>query len=140
MDEETRILVGRNYIETLLLTLTRVEFTYTSTDTLVRIVLRLEDEVCALSTIMEEVKQVYGNTFKAMIKEYFGKDLPLPSNLFERCNIVYNVLEYLSRNPGVALEGRYLTSEAEEKIKNIVARIGRASIFSTFYTLGLVKT
>ncbi|MEM1913973.1 MAG: hypothetical protein QW067_12605 [Thermofilaceae archaeon] len=136
---EERIVIGRNYIETLLLTLTKIEFTSPSVDVLVRIVVRLEDEVCGLSTLMEDVRNVYTRTFKKMLKEYFGKDLPLPDSLFEKCNVVQNALDYLLKNPNVAVEGRYLTSVAEEKIKTTVARIGRASIFATLYSLGLIK-
>lgn len=136
---EERIIIGRNYIETLLLTLTKIEFSSPTIDTLIRIVLRVEDEICGLSMVMDEVKNVYTKTFKKMIKEYFGKDLPLPDTLFERCNVIQGALEYLLKNPSVAVEGKYLTSVAEEKIKTTVARIGRATIFATLYSLGLIK-
>lgn len=133
------IVVGRNYIETLVLTLTKIEFTAPSTDILVRIVLRLEDEVCALSSVVPEAKAIYLETFRRMLKEYFGKSLPVPETLMDRCNICQSMLEYLLQNPSVVVEGRHLSSETEEKIKSGVARVGRASIFTTFYVLGLIK-
>lgn len=138
--DDRSIVIGRNYIETLILTLTKIEFMSPTTDMLIRIVLRLEDEICALSSIIPEAKTLYQSTFKNMVKEYFGKTLPIPDTLItDRCNICQTILEYLLQNPSIVVEGRYLSSETEEKIKSYIARIGRASIFSTFYALGLIK-
>lgn len=137
---EGRILLGRTYIETLVLTLTQIEFTMPSADVLLRIVMRLEDEVCGLGVIIPQLKDVYRRNLKQLSKDYFGRDLPVPDNIFERCNAIENLLGYLLKDPNVVVEGRYVTSVAEEKIKTLVARLGRSAVLSAFYACGLIRT
>lgn len=139
-DQEKGILIGRTYVETLVLTLTQIEFSAPSTELLLRIVMRLEDEVCGISTIMPELKELYRRNLRVLSKEYFGKDLPIPESIFERCNALENLLSYLLREPNVVVEGRYVTSVAEERIRMLVARLGRSAVLSAFYACGLIKT
>lgn len=139
-ERRERILIGRTYIETLLLNLTQIEFTNPSPDVMVRIVSRLEEEVCALSTIIPEVKTMYGRKYRELVKEYFGRDLPIPDNIFEQCFIIENLLNYLLRNPSMVLEHkRFLSTEADKYIKSIVARLGKSAALLSFYACGLIK-
>lgn len=111
-----------------------------SPDVLVKIVMRLEDEICGISAIMPEIKDVYLQNLKKLAKEYFGRNLPIPDSVLERCNAIENLMNYLLREPEAVIEGRYVTSIAEERIKTTVARLGRSAILSTLYACGLIKT
>lgn len=140
MVERERMIIGRSYIETLIINLTQIEFSTQDPDVIIRIVSRLEEEVCGLSTSIPELKIIYTSRFKELIKEYFGHDLPIPDSIFSKCFIIENMLEYLLRNPYVVLgEKRYITTEAERRIKNIVGRLSKSALLVALYSTGLIK-
>lgn len=134
-----RILIGRTYIETLILTLTQFEFLQPDPDLMIRIAERLEIEVCALSTIMNSVKTYYANSLKQLIKEVFGKDISLPTDMFNKCMIVESLMNYLISNPDIVFDTRLTTTDASNKIKNMVARIAISAIHSAFYQSKLIR-
>ncbi|MEM2569225.1 MAG: hypothetical protein QXT67_04725 [Candidatus Bathyarchaeia archaeon] len=133
------LILGRTYIETLILTLTEREIEAVEPDELIRIAERLEIEVCALSINMPSLKTLYANALKTLIKEIFGRDLTLPPEIFERCMIVDGLLEYLTQNPKLVLQGRYSSTDAVNKIKSIIARLAISAIHSIFYTTNMIK-
>lgn len=133
------LVLGRTYIETLILTLTEREIEAVEPDELIRIARRLEDEVCALSISMPFIKTLYANALTTLVKEMFGKDLVLPPELFDRCMIIDGLLEYLTQNPNLVLKSRYPSTDAINKIKNIIAHIAISAIHSVFYMTNMIR-
>lgn len=133
------LILGRTYIETLILTLTEREIEAVDPEELIRIARRLEVEVCALSINMPFLKTLYANALKTLVKEMFGKDLALPSELFERCMMIDGLLDYLTQNPRLVLRERSPSTDATDKIKSIIARLAISAIHSIFYTTNMIK-
>lgn len=139
MSEDERIIRGRTYIETLILTLTQIEFQSTDPDVLFKIASRLEVEICALSVVMPELHYYYAMSLRQLIKTEFGRDIALPDELFDRCSILAGILEYLSENPKYVLEGRFTTTDALARIKTVLSRIAISAIHATFYRAGMIR-
>ena len=136
MKSNINIIPGRNYIETLLLTLTQIELLYPNLEEY--IVKRLQYEIEGLSLAYPNILNIYKKNVIDRFKEEF-KDIPVPAlrkySIYEQ--LVEHLLKYkykiLGKNTVIHPE------EAEKKIREVCIRIVRAAIHATLYEAGLIK-
>ena len=131
---------GKNYVETLLLTLTQFEMMNPKLDVREYIVKRLEEEVVALSRAIPYIKNIYRDFVKEILEKEF-RDIPLPD--LTQSDYLYDiVLDWMKRNAQYILREAYFVmypTQREERLREQAIRIVRTALMATLYKCGIVS-
>ncbi len=131
---------GKNYVETLLLTLTQFEMMNPKLDVREYIVKRLEEEVVALSRAIPYIKNIYRDFVKEILEKEF-RDIPLPD--LTQSDYLYDiVLDWMKRNARYILREAYFVmypTQREERLREQAIRIVRTALMATLYKCGIVS-
>ena len=137
--QRPRLVVGRNYVETLLLTFTQIELMEGDVDTRLALTLRIEEEICALSQVSRVLRNEYHKALAELLREEFP-DLPVPE--FRECFASKKLREWVELYGDKIFKGRYWvepTSELEKAKKELLARLLRTALMSALYATGTVS-
>lgn len=138
--ERQRLVTGRNYIETLILTLTQLEFTAgLDMDSKLAVILRLEEELCALSMSHRILRNTYHSALLELIREEYP-NLPPPE--FKSCFASRALREWIDMHSSVIFGGSIHFGSAatlREGEKALLARLLRTAIMATFYSAGIIS-
>lgn len=141
MEPRQRLILGRNYIESLLLTLTQLEFSIGATlEDRLEYILRLEEEICALSMGSRVVRNEYHKALKELLGEEFP-DLPKPT--FRTCFASKALREWIDTySEKIFGSTIYLgdSSSIEKGKRELLARLLRTAIMAALYNTGIVST
>lgn len=130
--ENRRLIIGRNFIETLILTHEEMLLKYTPTEKLYESVQSIEEVICALSLISPDI----GDEYIKGVKHFFKLNIPyIPEPELKGCFLLEQVKEYLSKFGSDVLMDRS-TIGVEEKIKLLSARIVKATQLYLLMKLG----
>ena len=133
------IIQGRNFIETLILSMTQYELTNPGLETQELITRKLEEELCALSYSTPFIKNFYHETIKKLLTELYP-DLPLPS--FKSCFAFDDVLEWMNKHMDIILKEKselITLRDAEKQVRQRCIHVVRTAIKATFYKAALVS-
>ena len=139
MSQPKPIIVGRNFIETLILTLTQYELVNPNIEVRERVTQRLEEELCALGYSIPFVVNSYRQTVARIIEQQFP-DLPKPD--LKGCFLYEQVLTWLNRHRVQIFEKQIEVlhlRDVDLKIKMIAVRIIRSAIMSVLYKCAIVS-
>jgi len=138
LSRETRLIVGRNFIETLILTAMQLELVAPSLELSESVVMRLEEELCAVAYSMPIIKQVYHRTILDIVGEMFP-DLPKPD--IKYCFAYETLKQWLLQHVGIVMgeKIKYMhTKDVDSWIRRTAIRICRTAIMSVFYKTSIV--
>jgi len=137
---DRRLLVyGRNFIETLVLTLLHYELQQPDLGVREYIVLKLEEELCGLSFAMPQIAQLYREAVAEILDETYP-ELPKPE--FRGCFAYEKVKAWLRNHEDRILEAeRDLVEfkDADRRIKEIAVRITRTAILGVLHKAGVLS-
>jgi len=130
------IILGRNYIETLLLTLTQFEIAYPNIQEY--IVKRLQYEIEGLSLSYPSILKIYHKNVIKRFKDTY-QDIPVPE--LRSFDVYDQIVEHLKKYKSKILPKRASIhpEEAEKKIREVACRIIRSAIHATLYETGIIK-
>ena len=137
-----RLTLGRNYVETLVLSLMNLEYqslgSGRESEVAVYVARTLEEAVCSLGYVDEFVRTTYVKSLQRVFKGMFP-DIPEPS--WDSCynfeKLVEHLWDYRGRVLGVSPD--LLTrSEKTRKIAPLAAKVVRTAVIGTFAKLGLI--
>ena len=134
---------GRNFIESIVYTLTYIEFQARldyRRENLSFLVVELERQLCGLARAVPQIKKIYHSYVRETLKEMY-KNYPLPS-LGPACPVRDLLIEWMSREKekllGINLD---LVSEeqANRQVQAIVDSILHQAIMGTLYKAGVLS-
>ncbi len=135
-----RLVLGKNFIETLILTLTQMElFEGADLDFKLAVTRKLEEELCAMSHVSHMLKNTYHEALLNLISEEFP-DLPKPKlrSCFASRELEQWIDAYTDKIFSAEL-GFETTETIEVKKKELLIRLLRTAIMSAFYATGSVS-
>jgi hypothetical protein len=137
--ERRPIIHGRNFIETLLLTLMHFELEHPSLEVEEYTARRLEEELCSVSYSIVVVRNFYHEMIRRMLSELYP-DLPQPE--FKSCFAMEEVMSWLSRNTRTILKEKsdlVTIRDAERHVKQLGVRIIRTALKAALYKAGMIS-
>ena len=142
--ERVPFLGGRNFIESIVYTLTYLSFQYkleTGRDMLEFLVVELERHLCGLARAMPQVKVLYHKNIREAMKEEFP-DYPVPE-LGPSCS-VYGILEKWFDENEEKIFKDYIYLESPDTIgakkKQILNMIVYQAIMGALYKSGVISS
>lgn len=130
--EQARLIRGRNFIETLILTHEEMLLKTTPVEKLYESVQSIETLICAFSLISPDIADEYAKG----VKYFMRMNLPhIPEPELKGCFILDQVKNYLLGFGSSALTEK-TTMGVDEKIKLLSAMIVKASQYYVFIKLG----
>jgi len=133
-----RIITGRNYVETLILTLMAIEMENPTLEARESITRRLEEELCSISSGMRFMKNMYKKLVYEKIEDEF-KDVAKPD--LDGCFLYEQVLNWIKENKNVLLGKKsiYMSKyDVDRAVREIALRIIRTSVMGAFYIGGFI--
>lgn|GEM_PF-6732584 len=133
------IIQGRNFIETLILSLTQYEISTPSLEVKESVTKKLEEEICALSYSIPFIKNFYHQTIYKIIEEMFP-DIAKPE--FKTCFAYDEVLDWARRHRTEIFKERneILTiRDVERELRALTIKIIRTAIMAVVYKSSLVS-
>lgn len=134
------LILGSNYIETLVLTFEQFLLHSNDLDTQEYIVLRLEELVCSIGLYMPFIVNSYHSKILSIIQSMYS-DIPYPE--LNYCYAYNTLLKWAMDNTKEILgtESNIVpVDQAQEKLKQQIIRITRTAILSTLMEAGFIKT
>jgi len=135
---EERIVLGRNFIESLVLTLIKHEINNPMLEVREAVTLELEEELCGLSYAFPPIINIYRESVTKVIKDMFP-DIVLPD--LKGCFLYEQVKRWIHMHRAEILErkGELMhLKDVERQERNLAIRIIRAAIMATLYKIGVV--
>jgi len=135
---EERIVLGRNFIESLVLTLIKHEINNPSVEVREAVTTELEEELCGLSYAIPFIANIYRESVIRIIRDLFP-DIALPD--LRGCFIYEQVKQWIFAHRFEILEKRgelMHVKDIERQVKSLAIRITRSAIMSTLYKAGIV--
>lgn len=134
------LVLGSNYIETLVLTFEQFLLHSNDIETQEYIVLRLEEIVCSIGLYMPFIVNSYHSKILRIISNMYS-DIPQPE--FHYCYAYNTLLKWALNNSKeiLGLQNSMVTvDQAEEMLKQQIIRIVRTAILSTLMEAGFIRT
>ncbi len=137
---EPRLVLGRNYVETLVLTFEQFQLFMPTLDVAEYIVKRLEETLCSIAYTLPYIKNVYHNKIMTILGEMFP-DLPRPD--FKSCFAYDTLVNWMKNNKNDIMKmsemGLIPFEEMENKIKEMTIHIIRTAVISTLIETGIIS-
>jgi len=133
------IIHGRNFVETLILTLTQYELVSPTLEVREFVTQRLEEELCGLAYSYPIIRNIYKATVLEILKEMFPE---LPSPELHGCFIYEKVLEWLKNHQHHILGPRaefMPEPDVEKELRRIAIKVVRTAVMSAFYRCSMVS-
>jgi len=135
---EERIIFGRTYIETLMLTIRFLEIRTRDVDALINIALRLEEEICGLIFSFPEL----GDLFRGIIMEILEKEFPeIPRPEIKGCRVFDRIFTWVATNINNILSAEAYSRSSGDILtieKNITLWIVRSAQQAFLFRAGLL--
>jgi len=141
--ERVPFLGGRNFIESIVYTLTYLEFQRrldTGRENLSFLVAELERQLCGLARALPQLKKIYHSMVRAALEERF-RDYPLPE-LGPSCGVRELLLDWMRKNKRQLFKDRVSVVHPEsvdEEIVRAVNAILHQSIMGALYAAGVLS-
>jgi len=135
-EPRTRIVYGRNYVETLVLTL--VQFELANPDGSDIVVAKLEEELCSLAMVNPQLEVYYREAIARLLDEMFP-ELPKPN--LRGCFQLEAVRRWLRANKHQILEAEkdmLKAQDVEKYLRSIAHKIVRTAVLGTLYKTGIL--
>jgi len=138
MSQKYPMILGRNFIETLVLTLISHELTSPNLEVSELITTKLEEELCSLSFSMPMITNMYREATLKVIEELMP-DVPKPD--LKGCFMFEQVKNWLYVNRHIVLEKRselLHVKDIDRQLRYLSTKISRTAIMSVFYKCSLL--
>jgi|GEM_PF-5697702 len=141
--DRIRFFTGRNFIESLVYTLTYIEFQArleTRRQNLAFLVAELERQLCGLARAIPQVKKIYHDYVRETLREYY-KDYPLPQ-LGPSCMVRDVIIEWFKANESLIFRDELAVEPSEvvaREIERIADNILHQSIMGALYKAGVIS-
>jgi len=135
-EPRARLVFGRNYVETLVLTLIQHELSNPDTGDLV--VAKLEEELCSLAMVNPQLEVHYREAITRLMDEMYP-ELPKPN--LRGCFQLEAVKRWLRTQKRYILEAEkdiLRVQDVEKYIKAIAHKIVKTAVLGTLYKTGIL--
>ena len=138
---EPRLILGKNYVETLILTFEQFLLQNPGDLGLQEyIVKKLERVLCSIAYTVPHIRNVYHSKVREILGEMFP-DLPKPD--FKTCFVLGTLVEWMRSNRGDIIKmselGVISMDEVNEKIRESAIDIIQTAIFSTLIEASIIN-
>jgi len=134
------IIHGRNFVETLILSLTQYEMINPSIEVREFVTVKLEEELCALSYSIPMLANIYREVVSDILNDLYP-DLPRPE--LRGCFIYEQLLEWLRAHYHHILgeRGDFMPErDVERELRRIAIKVIRSAIMAALYKSSMVST
>ena len=134
---EPRLILGRNYIETLILTMTQFELVAGSEKLEEFVVRRLEQELCARALVIQAIGNEYRKSLVKLLKMHYP-DIPEPP--LQGCFLIDQLYDYIIKNPHAFFGDVSATrrTDVERAARRISIKFARSAIMAALFSAGMV--
>jgi len=137
--KEPRLVLGRNYVETLILTHEQYILEAPTLEILEYITMREEELLCSIAMVQQYIMNSYHDKIHQMIQQQHPE---IPYSNPNTCFTYRHLLDWMKRNKDRILGSRkdIITPQTiEEELKRMAMRIVRTAVLSTLMESGIIR-